>query len=107
MAEPFGTVDLREFTRRASSPMIMPVVETGAQSEPTMSEFRVEKDSMGEVKVPATAYYGAQTQRAIENFPISGQPLPSRLIHALGLVKIAAAVANKELNLLKPELADG
>ena len=42
-----------------------------------MSEFRIEKDSMGDVKVPAQAYYGAQTQRAVENFPISGQPLPN------------------------------
>ncbi len=50
-----------------------------------MSEFRTEKDSMGEVKVPAQAYYGAQTQRAVENFPISGQALPARLIRALGL----------------------
>jgi fumarate hydratase class II len=65
-----------------------------------MSEFRVEKDSMGDVKVPAKAYYGAQTQRAVENFPISGQPLPKRLIHALGLVKVAAATANRELGKL-------
>ncbi|HEV8058892.1 MAG TPA: class II fumarate hydratase [Gemmataceae bacterium] len=71
-----------------------------------MAEFRIEKDSMGDVKVPAQAYYGAQTQRAIENFPISGQPLPTRLIRALGQVKIAAAIANKELGLLKPQIAD-
>ncbi|MCI0684924.1 MAG: class II fumarate hydratase [Gemmataceae bacterium] len=71
-----------------------------------MSEFRVEKDSMGEVKVPAQAYYGAQTQRAVENFPISGQPLPKRLIRALGLVKVAAAVANRELGKLKGEIAE-
>jgi fumarate hydratase class II len=71
-----------------------------------MSEFRVEKDSMGEVKVPARAYYGAQTQRAVENFPISGQPLPTRLIRALGLVKVAAAIANRDLGKLKPELAE-
>jgi fumarate hydratase class II len=71
-----------------------------------MSDFRVEKDSMGEVKVPARAYYGAQTQRAVENFPISGQGLPARLIHALGLVKIAAAAANRDLGKLKPEIAD-
>src|SRR5207249_745596 len=71
-----------------------------------MSEFRIEKDSMGEVKVPAKAYYGAQTQRAVENFPISGQPLPSRLIRALGLVKVAAAIANRDLGKLKPELAE-
>ncbi len=65
-----------------------------------MSEFRVEHDSMGEVRVPAKAYYGAQTQRAIENFPISGEPLPAELIHALGLVKYAAAVANGDLGKL-------
>jgi fumarate hydratase, class II len=70
-----------------------------------MSEFRIEKDSMGDVKVPARAYYGAQTQRAVENFPISGQPLPRRLVHALGLVKVAAAVANRDLGKLKPDLA--
>jgi fumarate hydratase class II len=44
------------------------------------SEFRVEHDSMGDVRVPAKAYYGAQTQRAVENFPISGWPLPAELI---------------------------
>jgi fumarate hydratase class II len=71
-----------------------------------MSEFRIEKDSMGEVKVPARAYFGAQTQRAVENFPISGQPLPARLVRALGLVKIAAAIANRDLGKLKPEIAE-
>src|SRR3954466_1726269 len=71
-----------------------------------MSDVRIEKDSMGEVKVPARAYYGAQTQRAVANFPISGQPLPKRLIHALGLVKVAAATANHALGKLKHEIAD-
>jgi fumarate hydratase class II len=71
-----------------------------------MSEFRIERDSMGEVKVPTQAYYGAQTQRAVENFPISGQPLPARLIRALGLVKAAAALANRDLGKLKPEIAE-
>ncbi len=71
-----------------------------------MSDFRIEKDSMGDVKVPAKAYYGAQTQRAVENFPISGQPLPAGLIHALGLVKVAAATANRNLGKLKPEIAE-
>ncbi|REK17911.1 MAG: class II fumarate hydratase [Planctomycetota bacterium] len=65
-----------------------------------MSEFRTERDSMGEVRVPAQAYYGAQTQRASENFPVSGQPLPPELIHALGLVKFAAAVVNRDLGKL-------
>jgi fumarate hydratase class II len=65
-----------------------------------MSDFRVERDSMGDVRVPAAAYYGAQTQRAVENFPISGWPLPPDLIHALGLVKYAAGVANRYLGKL-------
>jgi fumarate hydratase class II len=71
-----------------------------------MNEFRVEKDSMGDVRVPAQAYYSAQTQRAVENFPISGQSLPPRLIRSLGLVKLAAAVANRDLGKLKPEIAE-
>ncbi len=64
------------------------------------AEFRVEHDSMGDVRVPAQAYYGAQTQRAVENFPISGWPLRPELIHALGLVKLAAAIANRDLGKL-------
>ncbi len=62
-----------------------------------MPQFRTERDSMGEVRLPAEAYYGAQTQRAVENFPISGRTLPTELIHALGLVKWAAATANRDL----------
>ncbi|TWT33189.1 class II fumarate hydratase [Blastopirellula retiformator] len=65
-----------------------------------MSEFRIEKDSMGDVQVPANAYYGAQTQRAVENFPISGWTLPPALIHAMGWVKHACAVANRDLGKL-------
>lgn len=65
-----------------------------------MSDFRIERDSMGEVRVPAQAYYGAQTQRAVENFPISGWPLPPALVHAMGLVKYAAGVANRDLGKL-------
>jgi len=65
-----------------------------------MSEYRIERDSMGEVKVPAQAYYGAQTQRAVENFPISGWPLHPELIHGMGLVKSACAAANHALGKL-------
>src|SRR3989440_881712 len=61
---------------------------------------RVEKDSMGEMEVPTDAYYGASTQRAVLNFPISGQPFPRRFIRALGMVKRAAAQTNRELGLL-------
>lgn len=64
-------------------------------------QFRTERDSMGEVRLPADAYYGPQTQRAVENFPISGRPLPAELIHALGLVKWAAASANRDLGRLR------
>jgi fumarate hydratase class II len=65
-----------------------------------MPDFRIEKDSMGDVQVPAQAYYSAQTQRAVENFPISGWTLPRPLVHALGLVKLAAATANRDLGKL-------
>jgi fumarate hydratase class II len=68
--------------------------------ERNMSEYRTEKDSMGDVKVPAHAYYGAQTQRAVENFPISGWTLPRPLVRALGLVKLACATANRDLGKL-------
>lgn len=71
-----------------------------------MTDFRTEKDSMGEVKVPADAYYAAQTQRAVDNFPVSGITIKTQMIKALGLVKKSAAIANKELGLLKPEVAD-
>ena len=65
-----------------------------------MSQYRIEHDTMGDVRLPATVYYGAQTQRAVENFPISGQTMPPELIHALGLVKWAAAIANRDLGKL-------
>ena len=65
-----------------------------------MSEMRTERDSMGDVQVPAQAYYGAQTQRAVENFPVSGWSLAPGLIHAMGLVKYACGVANRDLGKL-------
>jgi fumarate hydratase, class II len=65
-----------------------------------MSEHRTEHDSMGDVRVPARAYYGAQTQRAVENFPISGDGLAPEMIHALGLVKLAAGLVNRDLGKL-------
>ena len=69
-------------------------------------KFRTEKDSMGELKVPADALYAAQTQRAIDNFPISGQPMPAAFIHALGHVKHACATANSNLDLIDTKIAD-
>ena len=66
------------------------------------SSFRVERDSMGELQVPADALWGAQTQRAVENFPISGLTLPRAFISALALVKQAAARANTALGPARP-----
>ncbi len=68
-------------------------------------EYRIEKDSMGELKVPADAYYGAQTARAVENFPISGLRFPRPFIKALGAIKHAAAEVNLELGNLDEERA--
>jgi fumarate hydratase, class II len=70
-----------------------------------MTDYRIEQDSLGEVKVPAEALYGAQTQRAIENFPVSGLRFPRVFIRALGLIKASAAEVNAELGLLTPETA--
>jgi fumarate hydratase class II len=67
--------------------------------------YRTEHDSMGELQVPSDALWGAQTQRAVENFPISGMPMPRQFIAALGLVKWAAAGANAELGLLTNDMA--
>jgi fumarate hydratase class II len=71
-----------------------------------MSSYRIEKDSLGEVKVPSGVYYGAQTQRAIDNFPISGIRFGRRFIWALGLVKRACAETNEELGLLDTQRAE-
>ncbi len=70
------------------------------------TEYRIEHDTMGEVRVPAKALWRAQTQRAVENFPISGRGLERTQIRALGLLKGACAQVNKDLGLLAPEKAD-
>ncbi|MDZ7746052.1 MAG: class II fumarate hydratase [Halobacteriales archaeon] len=69
-------------------------------------DYRTESDSLGEMQVPADAYWGAQTQRAVENFPISGITLSRRFIRALGIVKKSAALANNDLGLVDDEKAD-
>ncbi|MFZ5466812.1 MAG: class II fumarate hydratase [Pseudomonadota bacterium] len=71
-----------------------------------MTEFRIEKDSMGELRVPADALWGAQTQRAVDNFHIGGRPMPRAFLRALGLIKAACAKANAELGLLDPARAE-
>jgi fumarate hydratase class II len=70
-----------------------------------MGDVRIERDSLGTVEVPADAYYGAQTQRARENFPVSGEPMPLPVIHAAALVKRHAAQVNAALGLLPGDLA--
>ena len=74
-------------------------------TETTRPATRIERDSMGEMAVPADALYGASTQRAVLNFPISGQPMPRRFLQALALIKLAAAETNAELGLLDPDVA--
>jgi fumarate hydratase, class II len=71
-----------------------------------MTGFRIEHDTMGEVRVPSDALYAAQTQRAVENFPISGRGLAGPHIAALAQIKRAAAIANAELGVLAPEVAE-
>jgi fumarate hydratase class II len=71
-----------------------------------MTDTRTEEDTMGEVEVPADAYYGAQTQRAARNFPVSGDPMPTRFVRALGLVKLAAARVNGDLDLIEEKKAE-
>lgn len=69
------------------------------------SAFRIEHDSMGELRVPVDALWGAQTQRAVQNFPVSGRPMPRGFIRALGLIKAAAARVNADLGLLPARMA--
>jgi fumarate hydratase class II len=71
-----------------------------------MNETRTERDTMGELQVPVDALWGAQTQRAVNNFPISGIPMPAALIRALGLIKSAAATVNRDLGLLDNDITE-
>jgi fumarate hydratase class II len=71
-----------------------------------MTEYRTEKDSLGEVRVPRDAYWGAQTQRAVENFPVSGITFPAVFVRSLGLIKHACAAVNSDLGLLNPGITD-
>ncbi|MBF6205309.1 class II fumarate hydratase [Streptomyces gardneri] len=75
-------------------------------TEETETQYRIEHDTMGEVRVPVDALWRAQTQRAVENFPISGRGLERAQIRALGLLKAACATVNRDLGLLDPEKAD-
>src|SRR4030042_2998847 len=69
-------------------------------------DYRIETDSMGEMKVPKDKYYGAQTARSLMNFKIGGERFPAEMIRALGIVKKAAALTNKDLGVLHAEKAD-
>src|SRR5262245_53026823 len=79
--------------------------ELGANRLPRCP-MSTERDSLGEVRVPDDVYYGPQTQRARENFPVSGRGVPPALVHALGAIKAAAASANAALRLLSADLAN-
>ena len=69
-------------------------------------EYRIETDSMGEIKVPTTAYWGAQTQRSLQNFRIGGHRFPREFISALGVIKKACALTNEELGGLESDVAE-
>src|SRR5207245_1967217 len=77
-----------------------------SRSEHKAPPRRVERDSMGPLEVPDGAYYGASTQRAVQNFPISGERFDRRFIWALGTIKLAGAIANRDLGLLDASKAD-
>ena len=90
-------------TNVLGGPTVDGMTDTSEQSSP---QYRIEHDTMGEVRVPVNALWRAQTQRAVENFPISGRGLERTQIRALGLLKGAFAQVNKDLGLLDPEKAD-
>lgn len=77
-----------------------------SELEPVATATRIERDSMGEIEVPASALYAAQTARAVVNFPISGQRVPAEIVHALAKVKQHAALANVALGALEPPVGD-
>src|SRR3546814_16784355 len=79
---------------------------TRHSSDRSADEFRIENDARGEVRVPAAARWAAQTQRAVENFPVSGLRVEPALIHALGAIKAAAAEANAELGVLDADVGE-
>src|SRR3954467_1934735 len=83
-----------------------PRMNSDANTPTTNKSFRTERDLMGEMKVPADAYYGAQTGRAVENFPISDLRFSRRFIAAMGLIKWAAAQVNHEFNLIDAKRRD-
>nr|WP_130176126.1 class II fumarate hydratase [Cryobacterium sp. SO1]RZI37326.1 Fumarate hydratase class II [Cryobacterium sp. SO1] len=82
------------------------MVDISTETDSVPTEYRIERDTMGEVRVPVNALYGAQTQRAVENFPISGSVLESAQIAALARIKKSAALANARLGVLDPAVAD-
>jgi fumarate hydratase, class II len=83
----------------------IPSAAGGGDGGPAPGSYRIEHDSMGDVRVPAAALWGAQTQRAVENFPISGQPVERSLVAALALIKGASAAVNARMGLIDEEVA--
>src|SRR6266550_2913910 len=95
-----GGREVRHHPRTATGSERSSAPRTHEATNMADQQFRTEKDSMGEMKVPADAYYGAQTGRAVENFPISNLRFPRRFIAAMGLIKWACAEINFGLGLL-------
>ena len=104
----FGNQTPNELTASQTPPdqaCCLRLVFMPPRRELQMSETRIERDSMGELAVPADALYGAQTQRAVNNFAISGRGMPPRFIHAVLLIKKVAAEVNADLGLLPTDIA--
>ena len=93
----------RTSTRPGSSPVVSNLEEE--RSMAPQDDYRIEKDSMGELQVPTNALWGAQSQRAVDNFPISDLRAPRAMINALGLIKASAAEVNRDLELLDADIA--
>jgi fumarate hydratase class II len=85
----------------AARPLTGPSIESDSDMA---DDFRIASDTMGEMRLPGEALWGASTQRAVENFPVSGQAVPLEVIHALALLKWAAATANEEAGVVEPEV---
>src|SRR6056297_2197094 len=89
-----------------TTPFSVAFTPVAMDSHGMTEDYRTEQDSLGEMQVPSDAYWGAQTQRAVENFPISGLTFGRRYVRALGVVKKSAARANRDLELIPEDKAD-
>lgn len=96
----------KDGNNKINSFSIIYLLEDKESNMDTSKQYRMENDTLGNVMIPSSSYYGAQTQRAIDNFPISGMHLPSSFIRAQGIIKASAAATNIQLGALSPEIGN-